>query len=117
VKLSAPRIHDAKIDVDKSYVYDLKKSLLGPADQEIQSRAERFALQKILAAACSEGILDQANERAALTVRTLLETAGYRSVVVQTRAAAPGSCVQAAGTPGAPTPSTTPSPGGTAAPS
>jgi hypothetical protein len=92
VTLPRPTIQDVKIDVERSYVYDVDKSLFGPADRELQSRAERFALGRVREAACEAGILDQANERAALTVRTLLGVSGYATTVIETQSPAPEEC-------------------------
>jgi hypothetical protein len=103
VRLPAPRILDRKIDIDKSYVYDVDRSLFGPIDPTLQSQAERFALEKILSEACAGGILAEANERGGLAVEKLLESAGYDEVVVITQPAAPSECPPpATATPGAP---------------
>ncbi len=92
VRLPAPELLDRKIDVERSYVYDLRQSLLGPLDPAMQSRAEQYALDKIVRTACAEGILDDANARADAAVRGLLGGAGYRSVTVRTRPPAPAAC-------------------------
>ncbi len=92
IRLPAPELLDRKIDVERSYVYDLRQSLLGPLDPAMQSRAEQFALDKIVRTACAEGILDDANARADTAVRGLLGGAGYREVTVRTRPPAPGAC-------------------------
>lgn len=109
VRLPAPRILDRKIDIDKSYVYDIDRSLFGPIDATLQSQAERFALEKILSEACSGGILAEANERGSLAVEKLLEAAGYDEVVVISQPAAPGECPPPATvTPAAVTPAAQP---------
>ena len=90
--LGPDAILDRKIDVDKSYVYDVDRSLFGPIDPSLQSQAEQHALEQVLRSACEGGILAQANERGALAVEKLLETAGYDEVVVITRPASPGEC-------------------------
>ncbi|MFN8423382.1 MAG: DUF4230 domain-containing protein [Anaerolineae bacterium] len=46
-----PRSWGAAIDVDKSRVYDLRESLFAPVAPDLQSRAERYALQRIVGAA------------------------------------------------------------------
>lgn len=113
IRLPPPEILDKKIDVEKSYVYDMDRSLLGPVDPEMQTRAERFALDKILRGACEGGILREANQRAETAVRALLgaQVAGDQStgipigptglpdVRVVTRAAAPGTCPEGAAVP------------------
>jgi hypothetical protein len=92
VILPPPRLLDRKIDVERSYVYDLDRSLLGPVDPDLQSRAERFALDKVVRAACEAGVLEQANDRAALVVREILEAAGIENAVVETQPPPPGAC-------------------------
>jgi hypothetical protein len=103
VTLPPPRILDRKIDVDKSYVYDARKSLLGPADPAMQSNAERFALEQIVYSACEGGVMNQANGRALLAVEKLLEdAAGYKQVIVLTQPPEAGEC------PSGPPPTSTP---------
>jgi hypothetical protein len=103
VTLPPPRILDRKIDVDKSYVYDARKSLLGPADPAMQSNAERFALEQIVYSACEGGVMEQANTRALMAVGKLLEdAAGYEEVVVLTQEPEAGEC------PSGPPPTSTP---------
>lgn len=92
VRLPGPRILDKELDVERSYVYDQRRSLLGPLDPSLQGQAEKAALEQIWRGACEAGILRSANERAALTVRTLLEDAGYDQVLVQTQEPAEGEC-------------------------
>lgn len=92
VELPAPRILDKKLDVERSYVYDQRRSLLGPLDPSLQGQAERSALEQIWRGACEAGVLKAANERAALAVRTLLTDAGYAELSVRTREPAEGEC-------------------------
>lgn len=92
VRLPAPEILDKKIDVQRSYVYDLRQTLLGPVDPDLQGRAEQFALDKIVRTACAEGILDDANHRAETAVRALVGAAGHRDVTVTRQPPAPGAC-------------------------
>lgn len=92
VRLPAPRILDKKIDVEKSYVYDLRRSLFGPLDPTLQSQAEKAALDQIWRAACEGGLMARANERAALTVETLLADTGHAEVRAIARPAAAGEC-------------------------
>lgn len=94
VTLPPPQILDSKIDVNRSYVYDYDEGFLdlGPDAPELQSLAEQEALQKIVLAACDQGILNDANERAETAVAQLLSVAGYSQVFVQTQPPAPGAC-------------------------
>lgn len=92
VALPPPRILGTSIDVDRSYVYDLQRSLLGPVDKELQSRAERFAKDKIEVSACESDILGEANRNAEVAVRSLLSAAGFEEVIVETQSPAPDEC-------------------------
>lgn len=98
VLLPPPTILDTSIDVDRSYVYDLQRSLLGPVDKELQSRAERFAKDKIKESACESDILGEANRNAEVAVRSLLGAAGFETVNVETQPPASGECPENAGT-------------------
>lgn len=92
VRLPAPRILDTKLDVERSYVYDQERSLLGPIDPGLQGRAERAALARIREAACAGGILQAAADRAELTVSLLLQEAGRPPVRVTVAAPDAGEC-------------------------
>ena len=97
VLLPSPRILDAKIDVSHSKVYDYDRGFLGLGPDtapELQDLAQEEALRKITSAACEEGILNEANQRAELVVKQLLSTAGYEDVSVETQPPAPGTCPQ-----------------------
>lgn len=87
LQLPAARILDRKIDVHKSQVYDYDRGMLGlgpDTGPQLQALAQQEALQKITTAACQEGVLQKASDRAKLVVTQLLNTAGYQSVVVNT---------------------------------
>ncbi|MEL6552237.1 MAG: DUF4230 domain-containing protein [Cyanobacteria bacterium J06621_11] len=95
VVLPEPRLLDVKIDVDRSNVYDYSRGLfnLGPdRASELQTLAQREAKQKIRQAACEQGILNQANERADLVVTQLLQAAGFQEVIVETTPASDPTC-------------------------
>jgi hypothetical protein len=95
LRLPPPRILDSKIDVNKSSVYDYNRGFLGLGPDvapQLQTLAQRETLKKIQKAACDQGILKQANDRAELVVEKLLSTAGHKQVVVKTQAPVSGSC-------------------------
>lgn len=95
LRLPPPRILDSKIDVNRSSVYDYNRGFLGLGPDvapQLQTLAQRETLKKIVAAACNQGVLTQANDRAELVVEKLLSTAGYKAVQVKTQPPAPGSC-------------------------
>nr|WP_290227858.1 DUF4230 domain-containing protein [Trichocoleus desertorum] len=95
IRLPPPRILDAKIDVTRSQVYDYDRGLLGLGPDvapDLQTLAERQALEKIVATACQEGVLQKANERAQQVVSQLLSTTGYPQVVITTQPPLPETC-------------------------
>lgn len=94
IQIPPPRILDSKIDVNRSQVYDYNRGFLnlGPdVVPELQTLAEREALQKVVAAACANGLLEEANDRARLVVTQTLSKAGTK-VAVETQPPLPGTC-------------------------
>lgn len=86
VTLPAPQILDQKIDVNRSRIYDYDRGFLnlGPdTAPELQTLAQRETLSKIVNAACEQGILNEANQKAALVVQELLTHTGLKGVDVQ----------------------------------
>jgi hypothetical protein len=95
LQLPPPEILDSKIDVTRSNVYDYDRGFLslGPdAAPELQQLAQQETLKKVVAAACAQGILQEANDRAELAVSQLLTTAGYANFSVETQVAAEDNC-------------------------
>ena len=96
INLPAPKILDSKIDVNHSSVYHYDRGFLslGP-DQapELQTLAQRQTLAKIVTAACTQGILTEANQRAELALTQLLAAAGYaQKVEVKTTTPSAEAC-------------------------
>ncbi|MGQ4648941.1 DUF4230 domain-containing protein [Lyngbya aestuarii] len=95
LRLPAPRMLDSKIDVTRSQVYDYDRGFLsfGPdVAPQLQILAQQETLKKITAAACREGLLEKANDRAQIVITQLLNTTGYKQVNVTTQAPPPGTC-------------------------
>ncbi|HEY9859901.1 MAG TPA: DUF4230 domain-containing protein [Candidatus Obscuribacterales bacterium] len=95
IRLPPPRILDAKIDVTRSQVYDYDRGLLGLGPDvapDLQTLAEQKALEKIVATACQEGVLQEASDRAQQVVSQLLRTTGYPQVVITTQPPLPEAC-------------------------
>ncbi len=85
IQLPPAKILNQKIDVNRSQVYDYNRGALGlgpDVGPNLQSLAQQEALKKIVAAACAEGLLNRAGDRAKLVVTQLLNTAGYKTVTV-----------------------------------
>lgn len=93
LQLPPAQVLDRKIDVNKSQVYDYNRGMLGlgpDTGPELQTLAQQQALEKITVAACQEGLLQKATDRAKLVVTQLLTTAGYKTIVVNSQPVAPG---------------------------
>lgn len=110
VTLPPPQILDSKLDADRSYVYDLQQGVLSPQAPELQTEAERRALDQIVAGACQSNVLIQANERAELAISKLLQALDFYEIAVRTQTPDPAAnpCASVSGdTPiGVPTPVT-----------
>lgn len=96
ITLPPPRILDSKIDVQQSRVYHYNRGFLnlGPdMAPQLQTSAQRKALKGMVAIACSEGILEEANLKSQEVVKSLLNQAGYQQVIVKTQSPNGDSCV------------------------
>ncbi|NJL46647.1 MAG: DUF4230 domain-containing protein [Leptolyngbyaceae cyanobacterium SM2_5_2] len=99
VTLPPPQILDSKLDLSKSNVYDYDRGLLGLGPDNapaLQEQAQQEALSKIEAAACTEGLLEAANQRAEVVVKQLLSTTGFQSVTVVTQPPDKSACADPA---------------------
>ena len=98
VTLPAPAIIDKKIDVGGSQVFDYDRGFLGLGPDrapELQDQAQEVALQKLIFAACEEGILQQASDRAELVVGQLLQNTGFEQVIVDSQPTTNTACAAA----------------------
>ncbi|MBW4473122.1 MAG: DUF4230 domain-containing protein [Stenomitos rutilans HA7619-LM2] len=98
IQLPPPKLLDHKIDVSRSNVYDYNRGTLGLGPDvapELQALAQQEALKKIVEAACTDRVLDKANDRAKLAVTQLLTTAGYQNVTVETQSPPSAACTVA----------------------
>jgi hypothetical protein len=95
IHLPPPKILDNQIDVNRSSVYHYDRGFLGLGPDvapQLQTLAQRETLEKFVATACSEGLLEEANERAKLAIAQLLTTAGYEKVEVNATTPSPETC-------------------------
>lgn len=98
VTIPAPKIIDKKIDVNQSKVFDYNRGFLnlGPdRAPELQDQAQEVALQRLIMAACQQGILHQASDRAELVVSQLLQNTGFEQVIVESQPFANTACAAA----------------------
>jgi Protein of unknown function (DUF4230) len=95
LRLPSPQVLDSKIDVSRSTVYDYNRGALGLGPDvapTLQTLAQQEALQKIKAAACADGILQKASDRAKLVVNQLVRLPGYKEVLVEIAAPTAQDC-------------------------
>lgn len=95
VKIPSAEILDHNLNVEQSEVYDYDRGLfnLGPdVAPQLQRLAQQKTLAKVLQAACQQGILEQARDRAQLTIKELLTASGYSNVKVVSEGAAKNQC-------------------------
>jgi hypothetical protein len=95
IDLPPPQILDGKIDVHRSRVYDYNRGFLnlGPdVAPQLQTLAQQKTLEQIVNAACSEGLLETANQRAKEAIAQILATASDRQVEIKTTPPLPSHC-------------------------
>lgn len=90
ILLPPPQITHVSLDVQKSSVLANYRRWFGPdAELELQQTAQREALKQITATACRQDLFTTTNTNAKQLVNTILQTAGYQQVIVETQ---PGTC-------------------------
>ena len=89
LKLPAPEILSVRLDNEKTRVYDRDQGILSRGDKDLESEARLAAEQSIRDAACTAGILREAEENAVKQLRAVLGALGYPDAVIQSP---PGSC-------------------------
>jgi Protein of unknown function (DUF4230) len=95
IQLPPPKILDRKIDVNRSSIYEYDRGFLGlgpDVGPNLQAIAQQETLKRIEKAACDNGILAAANQRAELVVGQLVKLTGYAKVTVKTQAPDPNTC-------------------------
>lgn len=80
VRLPTAAITDAYLDEQKTQVLEHSTGLLRRFDKDLQQQARAQGLDDIRRAARNHGILEDANERARLQLRTLLLQLGFSEV-------------------------------------
>ena len=93
VTLPPPELTTVALNVNRSSVLANYRNWFGPAvELELQEKAQREALKQIRAKACGGPLLKTTNQNAKATVETILRTAGYQDVTVETQSPEPGTC-------------------------
>lgn len=84
LRLPRSKILSSRLDLDRSYVYDVRRStLLAPDTVELQSTAQKMALEKVVESAVEVGVIETADENAVLFLERFLEAASGRDVVIE----------------------------------
>jgi len=84
VMLPQVEILDAKLDVENSYVYDVRRSVvLAPDAVELHADAQRKALDEITTTATRCGILEMAEDQAKNVLGALLGMMGFSEVHIE----------------------------------
>ena len=87
INLPPAQILDSKVDINRSRVYDYDRGFLnlGPdVAPQLQTLAQRKTLAEVISNACSEGILETANQRAKETITQLIVVTEKRPLQIQT---------------------------------
>jgi hypothetical protein len=87
INLPPPQILAQKIDVNRSRVYDYNRGFLnlGPdVAPQLQTQAQQQTLKQIVATACKQGILNNANEKAKQTLTQLLNNNSEQQIEIKT---------------------------------
>lgn len=87
--LPPPQILVARLDSEKTQVYDRTQGVLSNGDKDLESQARAAAEESIRSSACESGILQQASDNARTQLTALLKTVGFETVVIHIP---PGSC-------------------------
>jgi hypothetical protein len=82
VLLPAPEVLTTAIDEAQTHVYGRTTDLLAARKDELESRARKEAAERIEKGARDGGILERARTSAERTVRALLQSLGFRQVVI-----------------------------------
>ena len=80
IRLPTPQITDAYLDDTQTKVIERKTGFLRALDKDLEQTTRQNAVDDIRRAARENGILNDANERARLELRTFFEQAGFEQV-------------------------------------
>jgi len=83
--LPSPELFSVRLDSEKSTVYDRQQGLLNRGGKDLESQVRQAAELSIKEAACSGGILQQANDSAQKQMQKLLQGLRFEGVLVSVR--------------------------------
>jgi hypothetical protein len=103
LRLPPVQIFDSHLDSSKTRVYSRDRGWLAPDNKDLETQARQEAEQRILQAACEDGVMSRATDEAEKSLRQFLGLLDYDEVVVIP--SAPAACAAPAGAPqGTPAP-------------
>jgi hypothetical protein len=80
IKLPPAQITDAYLDDSQTQVIDWKQGFLRGFDKDLEQKARQMAVDEIRRAARTDGILNEATERAELQLAVFFNQAGFERV-------------------------------------
>jgi len=80
LRLPPPQIFSTRIDSAKTRVYSRQTGLLVPTDPDLETQVRQEAERQLQEAAMAEGILRNAQQNAASTIRSLLQGLGFEKI-------------------------------------
>jgi len=83
LRLPAPQIFSTRIDSAKTRVYSRQTGFLVPTDPDLETQVRQEAERQLHEAAMAGGILRNAQQNAASTIRSLLQGLGFEKVEVE----------------------------------
>ncbi len=78
--LPAPQMFSTRIDSAKTRVYSRQTGLLVPTDPDLETQVRQEAERQLQEAAMADGILRNAQQNAASTIRSLLQGLGFEKI-------------------------------------
>jgi hypothetical protein len=78
--LPAPQVFRTRIDSAKTRVYSRQTGLLVPTDPNLETQVRQEAERQLQEAAMADGILRNAQQNAASTIRSLLQGLGFEKI-------------------------------------
>lgn len=80
LRIPPPQIFSTRIDSGKTRVYSRQTGLLVPTDPDLETQVRQEAERQLREAAMADGILRNAQQNAASTIRSLLQGLGFEKI-------------------------------------
>jgi hypothetical protein len=80
LRLPPPQIFSTRIDSGRTRVYSRQTGLLVPTDPDLETQVRQEAERQLQEAAMADGILRNAQQNAASTIRSLLQGLGFEKI-------------------------------------